>query len=175
MSATTLTGVTAIECPMSMAATNGNAALFCDLVGTLVAMDDSRQLPLDARGCIKVELLKNVAEKLAPMRDHLIFVITNQAGIKRGRLSLPQVETALQELDVALGGILTAWQICPHDDADGCECRKPKAGMIKELAETYGVDLAASTMVGDQPVDEQAAMAAGIGRFVYARDFFGRD
>jgi histidinol-phosphate phosphatase family protein len=158
-----------------MVATNGNAALFCDLVGTVVAMDETRQLPLDSGGQIKLELLANVRETLEPIRDRLIFVITNQAGIKRGRLSLPQVEEALQELDAALGGILTAWQICPHDDADGCECRKPNAGMIKQLADTYGVDLAASIMVGDQAIDEEAAMAAGVGQFIDARSFFRRN
>jgi histidinol-phosphate phosphatase family protein len=103
----------------------------------------------------------------------LIFVVTNQAGIKRGRLTLAQVESALHELDAALGSILTAWQICPHDNDDGCTCRKPKAGMITELAAVHGVALKASTMVGDQTTDAEAARNAGFGRFVYARDFFG--
>src|SRR5579864_1784435 len=135
-------------------------------------MDETRQLPLDANGNITIELLPGVKEKLVPMRDHLIFVVTNQAGIKRGRLTLEKVEAAIADLDRQLGGILTAWQICPHDDADGCACRKPKGGMITELAEIHGVDLKASTMVGDQDVDAAAARAAGVSKFVWARDFF---
>jgi len=152
---------------------NGNIALFCDLAGTLVAMDETRQLPIDADGKVKIELLPRVKEILTSMRDQLIFVVTNQAGIKRGRLTLRQVESALHELDAALGGILTAWKICPHDNEDGCECRKPRPGMITELAVIYGVDLKASAMVGDQAIDAEAARNAGLGRFVYARDFFG--
>jgi D-glycero-D-manno-heptose 1,7-bisphosphate phosphatase len=152
---------------------NGNIALFCDLVGTLVAMDETRQLPLKSNGEVKIELLPRVKETLAPMRDHLIFVVTNQAGIKRGRLTMVQVETALHELDAALGGILTAWQICAHDSDDGCACRKPRAGMIMDLAGVHGVSLRASTMVGDQAIDAEAARNAGVGRFIYARDFFG--
>ena len=152
---------------------NGNIALFCDLAGTLVAMDETRQLPIDADGKVKIELLPRVKEILTSMRDQLIFVVTNQAGIKRGRLTLRQVESALHELDAALGGILTAWKICPHDNDDGCECRKPRPGMITELAVIYGVDLKASAMVGDQAIDAEAARYAGLGRFVYARDFFG--
>ena len=136
-------------------------------------MDETRQLPLDAQGNITIELLPGVKEKLVPMRDHLIFVVTNQAGIKRGRLTLEKVEAAIADLDRQLGGILTAWEICPHDDADGCECRKPKGGMITELASIHGVDLAASAMVGDQEVDALAAHAAGVGQFIYAKDFFG--
>jgi histidinol-phosphate phosphatase family protein len=152
---------------------HGNIALFCDLVGTLVAMDETRQLPLNANGEVKIELLPRVKEVLVPMRDHLIFVVTNQAGIKRGRLTLQQVESALHKLDAALGGILTAWQICPHDDADSCECRKPRPGLITELAAAHGVDLKASTMVGDQAIDAEAARRAGLGHFIYAHDFFG--
>jgi D-glycero-D-manno-heptose 1,7-bisphosphate phosphatase len=157
----------------AMADTTGNQGLFLDLGGTLVRLDESRELPLDARGRIIIDLLPGVAEKLAPMRDHLIFVVTNQSKIKRGRFRLEDVEAALAELDRRLGDILTAWQICPHDDADNCPCRKPRGGMITELASLYGVDLRISTMVGDQEVDEKAARAAGVGRFVYASAFFG--
>lgn len=156
-----------------MADSVGNAALFCDLGGTLVELDDARELPLDASGRIVIKLLPGVAEKLRPIRDHLIFVVTNQSKIKRGRFTLEQVEDAIRELDHQLGDILTAWQVCPHDDGDGCGCRKPKAGMILDLAEMYGVDLKISTGIGDQEVDEIACKAAGVGRFVYARDFFG--
>ena len=151
----------------------GNLALFCDLVGTLVAMDETRKLPVDANGAVKIKLLPRVKETLAPMRDHLIFVVTNQANIKRGLLTLAQVESALHELDAALGGILTGWQICPHDNDDGCECRKPRPAMITKLASIHGVDLRASVMVGDQASDAEAARNAGLGRFVYAADFFG--
>jgi len=152
----------------------GNIALFFDLAGTLVAMDETRQLPIDAQGNITVTLLPGVREKLAPIHDHLMFVVTNQAGVKRGRFRLAQVEAAILDLDRQLGDILTGWQICPHDDADGCQCRKPKGGMILELAEIHGVDLKGSTMVGDQEVDRLAGEAAGVARFVAAKDFFGQ-
>jgi D-glycero-D-manno-heptose 1,7-bisphosphate phosphatase len=154
-------------------AENGNAALFLDLVGTLIKMDDTRRLPLDARGNAVIELMPGVAEKLRPIRDHLMLIFTNQADIKRGRLTMAVVEAGLAELDRQLGDIISGWVVCPHDDDDRCECRKPKAGMIAELAETFGVDLAASTGVGDQLVDEQACNAGGVGKFVYAKDFFG--
>jgi D-glycero-D-manno-heptose 1,7-bisphosphate phosphatase len=156
-----------------MANPNGNAALFFDLGGTLVRLNESREIPLDPNGNIVVELLPNVAEKLRPMHDYLMFVVTNQAGITRGRLKAEKVEAALKELDAQLGDILSGWQICPHTDDDHCECRKPKGGMITELADMYGVDLACSTMVGDQEVDRQAAEAAGVAKFVDAKDFFG--
>jgi D-glycero-D-manno-heptose 1,7-bisphosphate phosphatase len=156
-----------------MANPNGNAALFFDLGGTLVKLDDAREIPLDAKGNIVIELLPGVAEKLKPLHNHLMFVVTNQAGIRRGRLTAVKMEAALKHLDHQLGDILTAWQICPHTDDDRCECRKPKGGMITELADLYGVDLASSTMVGDQEVDRLAGEAAGVAKFVAAKDFFG--
>ncbi|MGH7917301.1 MAG: HAD-IIIA family hydrolase [Candidatus Binataceae bacterium] len=156
-----------------MAEDAGNMGLFCDLAGTLVKMDDSRQLPMDNSSNIRVELLPGVKEKLTPIRNRLVFVVTNQAGVARGRFTVEQAEAAMAELDRQLDGILTAWRICPHDDADGCACRKPKAGMIIELARDHGVDLSGSVMVGDQEVDRLAAQAAGIPEFIHARDFFG--
>src|SRR5271156_6414593 len=132
-----------------MAEDAGNRGLFCDLAGTLVKMDDTRQLPLGPDGKIVVELLPGVIEKLGPIRDHLIFVVTNQAGIARGRLSLEQVEAAIGELDRQAGNNETGGQIHPHEVAARCACRKPKGGMLTELGATYGVDMAGSTMVGD--------------------------
>ncbi|HYL58765.1 MAG TPA: HAD-IIIA family hydrolase [Candidatus Acidoferrales bacterium] len=156
-----------------MAGENGNAALFMDLCGTLIKLNEQRTLSLDATGNVIVELLPGVLEKLSPIHDHLMFVVTNQAGIRRGWFTQEAVEAALTELDRQLGDILTAWKICPHTDDDKCECRKPRGGMITDLAALYGVDLKNSTMIGDQEVDRLAGEAAGVGRFVLAEKFFG--
>ncbi len=155
-----------------MPESSGNAALFLDLGGTLIKLDETQEIPQDSNGSVIVELLDNVADRLRPMREYLMFVVTNQSKIKRGRFTMDQIEDALRVLDQKLGDILTAWKVCPHDDADGCECRKPKCGMITELAGLYGVDLSNSIMVGDSPADEGAARAAGV-KFIHARDFFG--
>jgi FMN phosphatase YigB (HAD superfamily) len=47
--------------------------------------------------------------------------------------------------------------------------------MFRELARRYDVALSASTHVGDSEKDRDAALAAGVGTFVWARDFFGWD
>ena len=91
-----------------MAENAGNRGLFCDLGGTLIELDENRDLPADARGNVSVKLLPGVAQALRPIRDHLIFIVTNQRGIKRGRFTREQVEAAIAELDRQLGGILTA-------------------------------------------------------------------
>ena len=55
--------------------------------------------------------------------------------------------------------------VCPHDDVDGCACRKPRPGMLVDAAERLGIDLAASAMVGDRWRDIDAGQAAGVETF----------
>src|SRR5579862_1295228 len=107
-------------------AENGNAALFFDLAGTLVKMDETRQLPLDRNGNIVIELLPGVAEKLRPIRDHLMLVFTNQAGIKRGRFTMAKMEAALADLDHQLGDILSGWLVCPMTTTIDANAASPR-------------------------------------------------
>jgi histidinol phosphatase-like enzyme len=72
-----------------------------------------------------------------------------------------------------LGNPFTDWRLCPHADEDRCACRKPRPAMFFDLAHAHAVDLAVSVHVGDSPKDRDAAAAAGIGTFRWAREFFG--
>ena len=63
--------------------------------------------------------------------------------------------------------------IARPSNAEACACRKPKPALFLELASVYGIDLAASTHVGDSVKDRDAAAAAGIGTFVWPGEFFG--
>jgi D-glycero-D-manno-heptose 1,7-bisphosphate phosphatase len=58
--------------------------------------------------------------------------------------------------------------VCTHDDADGCECRKPKPGMLLQAAKKWDIDLRRSYMVGDRWRDTEAGRAAGC-RTVFVR------
>ncbi len=71
-----------------------------------------------------------------------------------------------------LGHPFTDWRLCPHEDAHGCACRKPRPGMFLDLAAVHGIALAESTHVGDSEKDRAAAAAAGIHDFQLAVDFF---
>ena len=64
-------------------------------------------------------------------------------------------------------------RICPHQDGDGSLGHKPRPRMLPDLAAVHGIDLFASTHVGNSDKDRGAALAAGIGTFIAARDFFG--
>jgi D-glycero-D-manno-heptose 1,7-bisphosphate phosphatase len=52
-------------------------------------------------------------------------------------------------------------RVCYHDDRDGCNCRKPQPGLLLAAARHWGIDLAASFMVGDRWRDIEAGRRAG--------------
>jgi D-glycero-D-manno-heptose 1,7-bisphosphate phosphatase len=150
----------------------GRRALFLDWGGTLVRVADGRTV-LDAAG--DPVLNPNVEPTLARVRPDFAacFIVSNQARIARGDIDEAEVLRRFAWLDGRLGRPFTDWRLCPHQDGDGCACRKPSPGMFLDLAVRHGVDLATSTHVGDSDRDRDAAAAAGLGRFVRAAEFFG--
>lgn len=91
-------------------------------------------------------------------------VATNQAGIGRGLIdmaSINAIHAHMNELLLAQGGRLDAVFFCPHTPEEGCSCRKPLPGMLRDIGQRYGVDLHLVPMVCDTLRDLQAAHAAG--------------
>lgn len=91
-----------------------------------------------------------------------VAVATNQSGLARGYYA-PQTLTAmhdrLRDLVAEQGGELGLVVHCPHGPNDGCDCRKPKPGMLKTIAAHYHTDLAGVWFVGDSRGDLEAAVA----------------
>jgi D-glycero-D-manno-heptose 1,7-bisphosphate phosphatase len=56
---------------------------------------------------------------------------------------------------------LDAIRVCLHAGTEGCDCRKPKPGMLLQDAAAYDVDMQRSFMVGDRWRDIDAGAAAG--------------
>ncbi|WP_425318824.1 D-glycero-beta-D-manno-heptose 1,7-bisphosphate 7-phosphatase [Pseudomonas nitroreducens] len=91
-----------------------------------------------------------------------VAVATNQSGIARGYYDLATLESMharLRELVAEQGGKLGMVVYCPHGPDDGCDCRKPKPGMLRQIAQHYGVDLKGVWFVGDSRGDLDAALA----------------
>jgi D-glycero-D-manno-heptose 1,7-bisphosphate phosphatase len=110
--------------------------------------------------------IKGSIEAIARLTQagYRVVVATNQSGIARGLFTtrtLFEMHDALQRAAVQAGGRVDAFFFCPHADAAGCECRKPKPGMLLEVARRFNVSLADTFMVGDSLKDVQAAVAAG--------------
>ncbi|MFC6221252.1 D-glycero-beta-D-manno-heptose 1,7-bisphosphate 7-phosphatase [Pelomonas aquatica] len=89
---------------------------------------------------------------------------TNQAGIGRGLLdmaSLNAVHLRLNQLLAEKGGRLDAAFFCPHTPEEGCDCRKPLPGLVKQIGERFDVELSAVHMVGASLTDLLTAQNAG--------------
>jgi D-glycero-D-manno-heptose 1,7-bisphosphate phosphatase len=93
-----------------------------------------------------------------------VVVATNQSGIARGLFDVATLNAIHQAMHTAVlqaGGRIDAIFFCPHAADSDCECRKPKPGLLHEIARRMNVDLAAVPVVGDSLRDLQAAGAAG--------------
>ena len=89
----------------------------------------------------------------------LIIVVTNQPDVATGAQRREVVEAMHDKLRTV--GLCDDIKVCYHTDVDGCECRKPKPGMLIEAAREWQVDLSHSFMVGDRWRDVAAGKAAG--------------
>ena len=95
---------------------------------------------------------------------YTLAVATNQSGIGRGYYdvaTLDAMHQRLRELLAEQGGTLDYIAYCPHVNADNCQCRKPKPGLLVEIAQQVGADLTQAIVVGDSLRDWQAADAVG--------------
>ncbi|OWP48704.1 D-glycero-beta-D-manno-heptose 1,7-bisphosphate 7-phosphatase [Pseudomonas nitroreducens] len=91
-----------------------------------------------------------------------VAVATNQSGIARGYYDLAILDSMhqrLRELVAEQGGELGVVVYCPHGPDEGCDCRKPKPGMLLQIAQHYGVELRGTWFVGDSRGDLDAALA----------------
>ena len=146
-------------------------AVFLDRDGVLNAAVVREGLPYPPRSVDEVEILPGVEEACARLRGagFDLVVVTNQPDVARGTQSLETVHRINDTLLTALP--LDEAVICPHDDADGCDCRKPKPGMLVAAAERRGIDLSASFMVGDRWRDVEAGIRAGCRTLLIDRDY----
>jgi D-glycero-D-manno-heptose 1,7-bisphosphate phosphatase len=93
-----------------------------------------------------------------------VVVVTNQSGVGRGLFSeatLQEIHAAMVAAAAAEGGTIAGVFYCPHRPDEDCACRKPRPGLLKQVAEAFGVDLAGVPFIGDKPSDVAAAKAVG--------------
>jgi D-glycero-D-manno-heptose 1,7-bisphosphate phosphatase len=136
-------------------------AVFLDRDGVLnqaVLRDGAPHPPPSVADLHPVE---GAREAIAALHDagFLAVVITNQPDVARGAARRSDVDAINATLARSLA--LDAVYVCFHDDADGCDCRKPKPGLVRRAAVERAIDLKASYFVGDRAKDVQCGRAAG--------------
>jgi D-glycero-D-manno-heptose 1,7-bisphosphate phosphatase len=110
--------------------------------------------------------LPGALEALRMLREagYRVIVVTNQAGMARGDVTAEALESIHQTMRTqarAAGGAIDAIYHCPHDWYAGCECRKPRPGLLFQAQRDFALDLTRTYFLGDDERDMQAAAAAG--------------
>ncbi len=105
-------------------------------------------------------------EAIALLNAHgyQVIVVTNQSGVARGLLDeamLEKIHAKMRRLASEKGGKIDAVYFCPHGPGDGCNCRKPKPGLLKAFASDFHADLTTTAVIGDSLRDLQAAESVG--------------
>ena len=138
-----------------------NKAVFFDRDGTII--EEVNYLSKIEQ----VKILSNSPSAIKLLNDNgfLVIIITNQSGVAREYFSVEDLENVNKHLKSELlknGAKIDAIHYCPHHPDDGCECRKPKIGLINKAEKEMNIDLKSSFLVGDKISDVQAGLTAGL-------------
>ena len=104
------------------------------------------------------------ALRLLTGAGYRFVVVSNQAGIARGVMShgeLATIERHMRDVLEREGVEIEQFYYCPHGWDDGCDCRKPRPGMLFQAQRDFHLDLTRTLFVGDDERDGEAAEAAG--------------
>lgn len=149
--------------------------MFLDRDGVLVELVPDALLGTDESPYRRedVVLVAGAAGAIRALRDagFLVIGVSNQPAAAKGNVALEDLRTVharTAELLSGAGAPLDDWRYCFHHPdavvaelAGPCSCRKPAPGMLLDAAQTHGIDLAASWIVGDSDSDVAAGAAAG--------------
>ena len=156
-------------------------AVFLDRDGVIVKQEEYLNRAED------LVLIPGTGEAIARLNaaSILVIVVTNQAGIAKGHLTL----SALEEIHARLRRELSTYKArldaiyyCPHHPEAtipaflrDCPCRKPGIGMFEKARDEHGIDLDISYLVGDATGDILAGKHAGCRTILVATGFGGSD
>lgn len=109
-----------------------------------------------------LQIYEGLQDPLQRLKDRgfVLIVVTNQPDVARGTTPRATVESINDAIAREIPAI-DKFMVCFHDNGDGCDCRKPRPGMLMAGAAEFDVDLSRSYMVGDRRGDVEAGIAAG--------------
>lgn len=136
-------------------------AVFLDRDGVLNRATVRDGKPYPPNSVSELEIPPDVPSALADLkrRGFLLLVVSNQPDVGRGTQSREQVEAINGKLGADLP--LDDFFVCYHADSEGCDCRKPRPGLLARAAARYQLDLPSCYLVGDRWRDMDAGHDAG--------------
>lgn len=144
----------------------------------MTAVAGERLVIVDRDGVINedsIDYIKSVAEwrpipgsleaiALLSKAGWSVAIVTNQSGVARGlfdEATLAAIHRHMNDRVYAVGGAIAGIYYCPHLPDAGCECRKPRPGMLRALERELGISVRGAPFVGDRLSDIDAAEAVG--------------
>ena len=126
----------------------------------------NRERPDYVKSWSEFEFLPRSLEalRLVALYGCRVIVITNQSVINRRIVTEVELRNIHEKMTAAVaahGGNIEAVYYCPHVPEDGCDCRKPRPGMVEQAASRFGFDPIESFVVGDAACDMQLGRAVG--------------
>ena len=136
-------------------------AVFLDRDGIINANLERDGHPVAPTSLEEFCILSGVEDAIRRLKDagFLTIVVTNQPDVGTGKTDKEIIEEMHLRIRTQLS--IDDIKVCYHIDSDDCVCRKPKPGMLFEAAQDWGIDLAASYLVGDRWRDVEAGRRAG--------------
>ena len=145
--------------------------LFLDRDGTLNVEPDDNQVDELA----KIRLVRGVMPALLALREagYRFVMVSNQDGLGTESFPQEQFETCHQHILAMFESQGIGFDeifICPHFEADRCDCRKPKAALLTRYLAENSLDLEACAVVGDRQTDLELATNIGVRGFLVNPD-----
>lgn len=97
-------------------------------------------------------------------RGFRVLIVTNQSGVARGYYDLDTLDRIHEKLMgelAAVGGYVEEIFFCPHHPDESCACRKPKPGLLHQIAKKYPINWAETFFIGDSIGDVRVAQSVG--------------
>jgi D-sedoheptulose 7-phosphate isomerase len=158
----------------SLSAPGTRRAVFLDRDGVLNEAIVRNGKPYPPATVSELRVTPDAASALGRLKanDFLLIAVTNQPDVARGTQGRETVDAIHQRLrrELPLDDVF----VCLHDDADACDCRKPKPGLLTRAAERYRIDLSRSYLAGDRWRDIDAGASAGCKTVLIGRGYSER-
>ncbi|MCD5383172.1 HAD family hydrolase [candidate division WOR-3 bacterium] len=135
-----------------------NRAIFIDRDGTLTKEKGYVTDPSH------IELIPGACEAIDGFRSlgFLTVLLTNQSAIGRGYITEEALRDQHKRLKLLLSkSFLDGIYACPHHPDDGCECRKPKPGLLRRACLDLNIDKRKSYIIGDLETDIELGKREG--------------
>lgn len=144
-----------------MVTPGGGRAVFLDRDGVLTVPEFRDGRSFAPRRLADFRLYEDAPSCLARLKaaGFRLIVVTNQPDVGNGLVEQSVVEEMHRRLAAEVP--VDAIEVCYHRQAEQCDCRKPKPGMLRRAAERFGIDCRRSFMIGDRGTDVAAGQALG--------------